>query len=77
MVLLITALLSCSTAREIVETETIVLSGTRHLDSASLRRRAAVSNNIHGEDAQIDDLEVTIEKIEQEIHDIEEDLAIN
>ena len=75
--LLFAALLSCSTAREIVETETIVLSGSisSTTPSSPLRRRAAVSDNIHGEDARVDDLEVTIEKIEQEIQDIEEDLT--
>lgn len=83
MLLLLAALISCATARAIVETETIVLSGTRRLTSpmsistpSSLRRRAAASgDDTHKEDTRIDDLEVTIEQIEQNIEDIDEDLT--
>ena len=83
MLFLFAALVSCSTAREIVEKETIVLSGTRRLTSpvsisspSSLRRRATASgDDTHKEGARIDDLEVTIEQIEQNIHDIEVDLT--
>ena len=86
MLLLIAALISCSTAREIVETETIVLSGTRRLNSpmsirisatpSSLRRRAAAhDDNTHQEESRVGDLETTIEDIEESIQGIEEDLT--
>ena len=84
MLILFAALISCSTARDIVETETIVLSGTRRLASpmsistpSSLRRRAAVSHD-DAHKVRLDDLEATTEvneQIEHKIEDIEKDLT--
>ena len=88
LMLLLVAVISCSAAREIVETETIALSGTRRLNApmsivstpSSLRRRAAVSDNdTHGGEGRIQELTSEIKEVEHEIKkdilNIEEELV--